>query len=203
MLHITIVIIISYLIGSIPTAYLVVRYLGYDLRNEGSRNIGARNAFEVTSKKWVGIFVLIIDFLKGAFPLVILANIDAPCLWNPIAGAGLVIGHCYPIWLKFHGGRGLATGSAVILLLSPLHFVVWLVVYALTSLFKRQVHIQTVVATVGCIVFESVTDTNSLVGKARLLCIGDSDVLHYSLLVIFVTILSRHIEPIKAYFKTS
>src|SRR5438876_842163 len=106
----------GYLIGSIPVAFLITRKRhDIDLRHEGSGNIGARNAFEVTGNKRTGFAVLIIDMHKGIIPLVILSKLQY-CDVIPIVAVTIILGHCYPLWLKFHGGRGLATAAAIAIL---------------------------------------------------------------------------------------
>ena len=203
MLPITFVILISYLIGSIPTAYLITKwYAKTDLRFEGSRNIGARNAYEVTSNKTIGILILIVDLLKGALPIFVLFLFDYSGL-IPFAAASLVLGHCYPIWLRFHGGRGLATAAGIVLLVSPLLIVVWLFSYLLSELVKSNVHLQAVAATI-------VTAAIALLFSHELLSFfsytstgWSNEVLlrwQYGATGIFVVIVSRHIEPLKGYF---
>jgi len=191
----------GYLIGSIPVAYLIThRRHGIDLRQTGSRNIGARNAFEATGNKCTGFAVLVLDMHKGIIPLVILAKLEY-CDMIPIAAAAIILGHCYPIWLKFHGGRGLATASAIALLVSPAILLVWIVVYLVTGIIKSQVHIQAFIATFGALLFELFTDTNNFFGKGGMLCVGDH--LHEAMIIILLIILSRHIEPMYKQLKHS
>ena len=187
---------IGYLIGSIPVAYLLARKKhGVDLRREGSRNIGARNAFEVTGNKRLGYTVLVLDIFKGIIPLVVL-NTLGYCDVIPIAAVTIILGHCYPVWLKFHGGRGLATGAAITLLISPYILLCWIIVYFISGLIKKQVHLQAFFATLGCIIFELAFYERLLFLKFRFLCIGSELTLHYSILAILVIILSRHIQPV-------
>src|SRR5436305_14159956 len=109
----------GYLIGSIPVAYLFgKRRHGLDLRQHGSRNIGVRNIYDVTGNKRAAFAVLVLDMHKGIIPLVIMSK-TGYCEPISITAAAIVLGHCYPLWLKFQGGRGLATAAAISLLLSP------------------------------------------------------------------------------------
>jgi glycerol-3-phosphate acyltransferase PlsY len=191
----------GYFIGSVPVAYLLARKRhGVDLRREGSGNIGARNAFEVTANKRLGFAVLILDMLKGIIPLVILEKLGY-CEITPIVAVTIILGHCYPIWLKFHGGRGLATGAAISLLLSPDILLCWIIVYILSGLFKRQVHIQSFVAILGCIIFELVAYHSLWFFHSRFFCTGNKLELHYSILAILAIILSRHIQPVYELFQ--
>jgi glycerol-3-phosphate acyltransferase PlsY len=141
--------IVGYLLGSIPTGYLVGKAKGVDLRTVGSGNIGATNVFR-TLGKGLGILVLVIDGLKGY----------AACAWLPdmvfryltqkhgphdagfydvlriAGGLGAVLGHNYTCWLKFKGGKGIATSAGMLAALVPVAFiiilVIWIVMFAVT-----------------------------------------------------------------------
>lgn len=131
---------IGYVIGSIPTGYLAVRMCtGQDIRQLGSGNIGGTNVTRVLGKKW-GIGVTIFDMLKGAFALG-LSSCLASSLpqWIPIACAfAAVLGHNYPLWLKFKGGKGVATSLGTLAFIHPvalaLSLILWLVTYKLTKI---------------------------------------------------------------------
>ncbi len=107
--------VLSYVIGSIPSGFLIFRISKKeDIRNEGSGNIGATNIHRVCGGK-AAMATLIIDILKGAIPVIYgLAHFKFPPL---ILGAGAlaIIGHIYPVWLKFNGGKGVATFAGVFL----------------------------------------------------------------------------------------
>lgn len=105
----------GYLLGSCPTGYLVVKVLiGEDIRHFGSGNIGATNVSRVLGKKWA-IVTAIIDMLKGGVAVLIamIAGVASPTLLAFIGFAG-VIGHDYPVWLGFKGGKGVATSFGVL-----------------------------------------------------------------------------------------
>ena len=115
--------ILSYLIGSIPNGYLVARSQGVDIRQLGSRNIGATNVLRVMGKKW-GYLVFLCDTLKGflAVKLGLLLATQAllsPVLGGVIAAITCILGHNYTIWLGFKGGKGMATSGGVVLALFP------------------------------------------------------------------------------------
>lgn len=127
----------SYLIGSIPWGYLFARAKGIDIRRHGSGNIGAANVHRVMGKKW-GYVVFLCDFLKGLLSVKLGALIAAhfqlsPVMGGVIAGIACVLGHDYSIWLRFKGGKGIATLAGAVLALFPLAFVsfgvVWIVVF--------------------------------------------------------------------------
>jgi acyl phosphate:glycerol-3-phosphate acyltransferase len=107
----------GYLIGSIPVAHLVGRYAGdHDLRFEGEGNVGARNTFHVVGAGW-GVVVFVGDFLKGA--VVAHVFVDAPTWQLVTAGTAALVGHGYPVWLGFVGGKGLSTAGGFAALLMP------------------------------------------------------------------------------------
>lgn len=113
----------AYLLGSIPFGFLAGRINGRDLRREGSGNIGATNALRVLGKGW-GYSVFALDFLKGfaAAKVAVLLGGDVAGI---IAAVFVLLGHNFPVWLKFKGGKGIATSGGIILgLFPPLVFVV-------------------------------------------------------------------------------
>jgi len=121
MLRIIFIIAISYLLGSIPTAYIFARLLkGIDIRKFGSGNVGATNAFRALGKGW-GIIILLLDILKGFLPVVLLGDLftkqlDLTQAQNIfiIIGLGCICGHNWTIFLKFKGGKGVATTLGVL-----------------------------------------------------------------------------------------
>lgn len=150
----------AYLLGSIPTGYLVARAKGIDIRTVGSGNIGATNAFRVLGKR-AGAFVLAADALKGlaavflgalAGPL--LANIpneriDVAVQWfHLVAGVGAIVGHSFTCWLKFKGGKGVATSAGVLLGILPPAFGLSLAVWLLVFLVSRYVSLASLLAAV-------------------------------------------------------
>ena len=132
---------LSYLIGSIPSGYLVARSKGIDISKHGSSNIGAANVARVMGKKW-GYLVGVCDFLKGFLStklgfLIASHFLLSSVLGSVIAAIASILGHNYPVWLGFKGGKGIATsGGAVLALLPPLVFVsagvVWIVVFLIS-----------------------------------------------------------------------
>jgi len=144
--------VLSYLIGSIPSGYLVARSKGIDIRQRGSSNIGAANVARVMGKKW-GYLVGFCDFLKG-FLAVKLGVIAAyfplsPVLGGVTAAIACILGHNYPIWLGFKGGKGIATsGGAVFALLPPLVFVSGGVVWVAVFLISRYTSLASIIAAV-------------------------------------------------------
>lgn len=135
MIHLFLIALGAFLLGSIPTGYLVARSRGVDIRQHGSGNIGATNVFRTLGKP-LGIFVFVVDALKG-FAAVWLAQHFLPGDWSGIIAAVAVIaGHNYTPWLGFKGGKGIATSAGVLLALMPLAVlciaIVWFAVFFAT-----------------------------------------------------------------------
>jgi len=130
---------ISYLIGSVPAGYLAGRVAGIDIRKFGSGNIGATNVLRVLGKRY-GYAVFLFDFVKGtaAVEISILIFNSTPHvevsreLCAILAGVSSVIGHSYPVWLGFKGGKGVATSFGVIFALIPVAALIAVVVWLMT-----------------------------------------------------------------------
>jgi acyl phosphate:glycerol-3-phosphate acyltransferase len=141
----------SYLLGSIPWGFLFARAKGVDIRQKGSGNIGAANAFRVMGKKW-GYLVFICDFLKG-FLAVEISLLLATWfqinlgLGSIIAGIMCIVGHDYPAWLGFKGGKGIATLAGVLLaVFSPLVCISFGAVWVVVFLIARYTSLASIVA---------------------------------------------------------
>lgn len=122
----------AYLIGAIPTGVILTRLVGgEDIRNAGSGNIGATNVYRVAGRK-MGVITLIGDCLKGGIPLLI-AQHGFGLTETGIALVALAafIGHCYPVYLGFKGGKGVATALGIFLVLSPWSVLVMLGIFGL------------------------------------------------------------------------
>jgi len=113
--------IVAYLIGAIPTGIVLTKLTGgEDLRKTGSGNIGATNVYRTAGRK-LGIITLLGDCLKGVIPLLIAIRVfDLQGTDLALVGLAAFIGHCYPVYLGFKGGKGVATALGVFLVLSPL-----------------------------------------------------------------------------------
>ncbi len=130
---------VAYLVGSIPTAYLVGRANGVDLRTVGSGNLGATNVFRTLGWK-AGLFVYVVDMAKGALPVALLPSavgVAAGWPWGVAFGIAAILGHVRPIFLMGKGGgKGVATASGVFLALAPIPalcaFITFVVVVSIT-----------------------------------------------------------------------
>jgi glycerol-3-phosphate acyltransferase PlsY len=153
-------IVIAYLIGSIPTAlWLSKSYFGIDIREYGSGNSGATNTFRVLGPRW-GSVVMFIDILKGvvATSLYILLPYYLTDEWertNFMIGLGLaaVLGHIFPIWADFRGGKGVATLFGMIIAIQPLVAACCVGVFMLVLYLTRFVSLSSILASVAFAVF--------------------------------------------------
>jgi glycerol-3-phosphate acyltransferase PlsY len=145
----------SYLIGSIPFGYLAGRLCGIDIRTKGSGNIGATNALRVLGKKW-GYSVFLLDFLKAWLPVKLALGWGIALMVHPasapgaLAGLCALLGHSFPIWLGFKGGKGIASSAGVMVgLFSLAVFLVCLGMWLLLFTVTRYVSIASIVAAIS------------------------------------------------------
>lgn len=145
----------SYLAGSIPFGLLVAKLVsGTDIRKVGSGNIGATNVARTLGAKW-GILVLLLDALKGLLPVLLIPSLfvasDSPDFDHArvLSGVATIIGHMFPIWLGFRGGKGVATSLGVILVLGAWSTLTAVLAFALTFLISRIVALSSIIAAIA------------------------------------------------------
>jgi glycerol-3-phosphate acyltransferase PlsY len=128
----------AYLLGSIPFGLVLARLFGgKDVRKQGSGNIGATNVARVVGPL-AGILTLVLDAAKGAIAVLIAERLsNGSATWMMIAAFAALVGHCYPIWLNFKGGKGVATAAGVFLVLSPLALLGSIILFLLVAIFWR------------------------------------------------------------------
>lgn len=189
--------VISYLIGSLPTAYIVVkRKANIDIRSAGSGNVGTMNAYEVTGKRFIGILVLVVDIAKGAGAIVLtrLVFSQEPLVIS-VALVAVVVGHCFPVWLKFHGGRGLAPAAGAMIVTGWIFVLLWLVSWGIGYWFSKNVHVGNIVAIIAAPILGYIIPQELIM---RTIVAGFSVsgiLLAYS--AMSVALLVRHIEPLQ------
>lgn len=153
MLTFVIVVIVSYLLGSIPFGYLAGRMAGIDIRNCGSGNVGATNVIRTLGKGY-GYPVFALDFLKGlgAVKMSILIATRMQSEWNPpemfgiVAAISSVLGHSFPVWLGFNGGKGVATSAGALFGLAPVAALVGVAIWIVTFWLTRYVSVASIAA---------------------------------------------------------
>ena len=111
-------VLLGYLTGSVPFAFLLARRAGIDVRFAGSGNVGAANVLRTTGA-WRGVLVMTLDVAKGIAAVLIAFVMSGSAALAAVTGAAAVVGHIYPIWLRFHGGKGVAVAAGVFTMLSP------------------------------------------------------------------------------------
>jgi glycerol-3-phosphate acyltransferase PlsY len=139
--------VVAYLLGSIPFGLLVAHVFGgKDVRKSGSGNIGATNVSRVAGPV-AGILTLLLDAAKGSVAVLAAARLTSDsAAWMMVAGLLVLIGHCYPLWLNFKGGKGVATAAGVFLVLCPLAMFSALAIFILVVIFWRFVSLGSLAA---------------------------------------------------------
>ena len=140
-------ILFGYAMGSVPFAYLLARRAGIDVRVAGSGNVGAANVLR-TSGTSLGVTVLALDVSKGAVSVLAAYATAGTVPAMAAAGAAAVVGHIYPVWLRFHGGKGVAVAAGVFAVLAPMATVAATAAFFSTVWLTRVISLGSVVATV-------------------------------------------------------
>jgi glycerol-3-phosphate acyltransferase PlsY len=140
-------VLIAYLLGSVPTGYIVGCWAGVDVRKAGRGNVGATNVARVVGGR-EGIFTLVADAAKGFVPVMIAVALGLTPAWVAAVGIAAFLGHLYPVFLKFRGGKGVATALGIFLALAPWSTAVLIVVFAAVVLTTRLVSLSSMAAAV-------------------------------------------------------
>lgn len=173
---------IGYVLGSLPYGLILVKmFYGIDIRSIGSGNIGATNVLR-TGHKWLALLTLFLDAFKGAIAILIVKYyLGYDANYVAIAGLSAIMGHMYPVWLGFKGGKGVATFFGIILAFNPLIFLIsgltWLVSAVITKYSSLSALLAVIVFPISCYFLD-----NSLFSVA---------------LVISIMILYKHQDNIK------
>ena len=141
-------VVVAYLLGSISFAVLIVRLTtGTDIRAEGSGNAGATNVLRSYGRK-LAILVALLDVGKGAAAVLLMRLVTADPLWGAAAGLAAVLGHVFPVFYGFRGGKGVATAVGAFLVLAPLALLSCLAVFVLVVALTRYVSLGSVISMV-------------------------------------------------------
>jgi len=162
------VVVSAYLLGSIPFSYLVVRVVaGADIRQHGSRNVGATNVAR-TFGKWPGIIALLLDMAKGYAAVVLARWITTRAAWPSAATGGplhsadfwiamaaliAVLAHMFPVWLRFHGGKGVATATGAFLALDPVVVAAAIIIFLIVLITTRFVSLASILSAASIPIF--------------------------------------------------
>ncbi len=141
--------VVAYLFGSLPTAYLLIRFFKkQDIRQTGSGNVGALNTYRSSKKPALALVVLLVDALKGYIPVILFSSLTrTDGLMLMLIGAGAVLGHTFPVWLRFRGGRGLAVTAGFFLAVDPYVPALWVLVWLIYFLMIRKHIVASLIAT--------------------------------------------------------
>jgi glycerol-3-phosphate acyltransferase PlsY len=141
--------IIAYLFGALPFGLLIANTRGVDIRSQGSGNIGATNVYRCVGKGW-GILTLLLDALKGFIPAFVFPMAgDFDSGHGVLFGIAAIIGHTFPVYLKFKGGKGVATSAGVFLGVAPLAVTVAIACWAVCLAVSRYVSLSSIVAAIA------------------------------------------------------
>jgi glycerol-3-phosphate acyltransferase PlsY len=177
-----IVIVAAYLTGSIPTGVLLGKAYGIDVRKEGSGNIGATNLYRTVGRK-VGIITLVGDCLKGFLPVLLVKFSALPPEFAAWVGLAAFCGHVFSVFLKFRGGKGVATALGVFLALAPLAVAIAIAVFAVLMFVWRYVSLGSIAA--------------AAVMPLAVFFLGESSTVTSVTFVIAAIVILRHHENIK------
>tara|TARA_B100000029_G_scaffold435149_1_gene448962 strand:+ start:215 stop:796 length:582 start_codon:yes stop_codon:yes gene_type:complete len=139
---------LSYIVGSIPFGLIITKLFGYgDLRNFGSGNIGATNVLRTGNKK-IAFLVLLLDFLKCYLPILIIS------IYYNLEIAGFcallsIIGHIFPVWLKFRGGKGVACFFAFLLAINPVFFIISVIIWITVAIISKYSSLGSIISVIS------------------------------------------------------
>ncbi|RKY85404.1 acyl-phosphate glycerol 3-phosphate acyltransferase [candidate division KSB1 bacterium] len=156
MLTLIVIVLLSYLVGSIPTSIIVGKILrGIDIREYGSGNAGATNTFRVLGWK-AGVFVIAVDIGKGIFATLVISKLNltgvpllASTLLQIIAGVSAVCGHIWTVFAGFRGGKGVSTAAGMIIALYPIAFLICIAIFTIVLFTTRYVSVSSMIAAVS------------------------------------------------------
>jgi len=181
-----IAVVLSYLLGGIPFGFLIAKSRGVDIRVTGSGNIGATNVMRVVGKPW-GVLTLVLDALKGLVAAACLPTLagDAFPAWLRLAcGCAAILGHSFPVYLRFKGGKGVATSAGVLIGVAPAAFGVGIGVFAVLFGIFRYVSLGSIGAAIAVPVaaycFERGSEEPNFVTTYVLVVLGVVVVLRHS-----------------------
>lgn len=141
-------ILLGYLAGSVPFAFLLARRAGIDVRFAGSGNVGAANVMRTTGTRRA-ILVMSLDVAKGVLAVALALVVHAGVTLTALAAAAAVVGHIYPVWLRFHGGKGVAVAAGVFAVLTPIATALAAGLFLVIVWLTRYVSLGSIAATVA------------------------------------------------------
>jgi acyl phosphate:glycerol-3-phosphate acyltransferase len=153
---------LGYLVGSIPFAYLLSRHQGIDLRHAGSGNVGASNVLRTTGVR-AAVLAMVLDGLKGTLAVVIAQLLSVGLVATVAAAFAAVVGHVYPIWLRFRGGKGVATAAGAFALIAPEALGIAAGVFVIAVVATRFISVGSIAGALTLVVVAATTDVPGVV----------------------------------------
>ena len=153
---------VGYFVGSIPFAFLLSRHRGIDLRRTGSGNVGASNVLRTTGVR-AAVLAMVLDGVKGTIAVLIAQLLSAGAVAAVIAAFASVIGHVYPIWLRFRGGKGVATAAGAFAVLAPEALAIAASVFVVAVLATRFISVGSVAAALTLALVATFSDAPAVV----------------------------------------
>lgn len=191
---------IGYLLGSMPSAYLVLKkFKGVDITQEGSQNVGALNSYEVSNAWYIGALVLILDFGKGLLSVYLVQELFGEIfIYMGLSLLAAVTAHCYSPWIKFKGGKGLATAAGGTILLSPVVLILWVVFWIVSYLFRKNINFSNSIAT---ILTAAIVAVNADIINKYSLPPAETDLILTLIFCLMLSIiLTKHLKQLIEYF---
>ncbi len=188
---------IGYILGSFPTAFLLVKiFRGIDITKNGSGNVGALNTIRTSKSKLIGLSVLLIDAFKGALSVFIpLILFPETFIFPALAMLFAIFAHCFNPWLGFKGGRGLAVTAGGGLVIFPYTVLMWILLWVIFYLMKRNHHIANIAATILTLFL--LFNTVDIAMKYSTIKPESSSSLIAITAAVLMIIFIKHIEPLK------
>ncbi len=153
---------IGYLVGSIPFAYLLSRHSGIDLRRAGSGNVGASNVLRTTGVR-AALLAMVLDGAKGMIAVMMVQLLSAGIIASVVAACASVVGHVYPIWLRFRGGKGVATAAGAFAMLAPEALGIAAFVFLLAVVVTRFISVGSIAGALTLTLVAAITDVPGVV----------------------------------------
>lgn len=190
----------GYLLGSFPSAYVLIKkYKQIDITQTGSENVGALNSYEVSESKLIGVSVFLIDALKGFLTVYILKLISPDEFMIPAIGlTTAVFAHCYSPWIKFKGGRGLATAAGGAAYIAPLILILWGLLWVIAFVFRKNIHVGNIMATV--LLLALVITTSDVFIKYSFPPASNEIEFIVPVSLMLIIIITKHWKPILEWF---
>ncbi len=153
---------LGYFVGSIPFAYLLSRHRGIDLRQAGSGNVGASNVLRTTGVR-AAVLAMVLDGVKGTIAVLMAQLLSANLVTAVVAAFASVVGHVYPVWLRFRGGKGVATAAGAFAVLAPEALGIASVVFVITVIATRFVSVGSLAGALTLVIVAAVSDVPDVV----------------------------------------